>query len=144
MAGETTSVAASASRNFYDNPGAGAFFVPFSLSFSTTQNELNDVMQAGYIPPFARVVAVYWGPTDMDTNGSPALVHKVTVGAVDVVTGLTGAQSGTASWSAVTSTAAATATSSSAQLVSVTSTTAAATAAAGTATLMLLCQKAAA
>lgn len=144
MAGETTSVASSAARTFYDNPGAGAFFVPFSLTYSTTQNELNDVMEAGYIPANTRVVAVYWGATDMDTNVSPAVVHKVTVGSIDVVASLTGAQTGTASWTAVTPTAAATAVSSSAQLVKVTTTTAAATAAAGTATLMLLCQKAAA
>lgn len=142
MAGETTSVSVATARAFYDNPGAGAFFVPFSLTFSTVQNELNDVMEAGYIPANARVVAVYWGPTDMDTNVSPAVVHKVTVGSTDIVTALTGAQTGTASWSAVTSTAAATAVSTSPALVKVTSTTAAATAAAGTAVLMLLCQKA--
>ncbi len=58
-------------------------------------------MQAGYIPPNTRVVAVYWGPTDLDTNVSPAVVHKVTVNAVDVVTGLTGAQTGTSSLSPV-------------------------------------------
>lgn len=144
MAGETTSVAASAARNFYAKPGAGAFFVPFSLTFGSTDNELNDVMEAGYIPPFARVVAVYWAPTDMDTNGSPVVVHKVTVGSTDVVTGLTGAQTGAASWTPVTNAAVTAATSSAAQLVKVTSTTAAATAAAGTAVLMLLCQTAAA
>lgn len=140
MAGETTSVSVATSRAFYDNPGAGAFFVPFSLTYSTVQNELNDVMEAGYIPANTRVVAVYWGPTDMDS--STAAVHKVTVGSTDVVTGLTGAQTGTASWNAVTSTAVATAVSSSPALVKVTTTTAAGTAVAGTATLMLLCQKA--
>lgn len=143
MAGETTSVAASAARNYYANPGAGTFAVEFSLTYSTTQNELNDVMEAGYIPPYAKVYAVGWYPTDMDTNGSPAAVHKVTVGSTDVVTGLTGAQTGTASFTPVTPTAAATATSSSAALVKVTTTTAAATAAAGTARLVLFCQTAA-
>lgn len=142
MAGETTSVAASAARNFYDNPGAGMFVVPYSLSFSTTQNELNDVMEAGYLPANTRVFAVIWAPTDMDTNGSPAAVHKVTVGSTDIVTGLTGAQTGTSSLTVCTQAAVTAAVSSSAQLVKVTTTTAAATAAAGTAGLYLLCQKA--
>jgi hypothetical protein len=140
MAGETTSVAASAARTFAQNPGAGAYWVFFNLTYSTTQNELNDVMQAGYIAPNTRVIQTYWGPTDMDTNVSPAAVHKITVNAVDAVTGLTGAQSGTSAISAVTSTFAATAPGTSAQLVLVTTTTAAATAAAGTAVLGLLCQ----
>jgi hypothetical protein len=144
MAGETTSVSASATRSFYDNPGAGMFLVPFSLTYSTTQNELNDVMEAGYLPPYARVVAVIWAPTDMDSNGSPTVVHKVTVGSTDVVTALSGAQTGTASFTVATQASLATATSSSAQLVKVTSTTAAATAVAGTAQLFLVCQKAAA
>jgi hypothetical protein len=141
MAGETTSVAASAARGFYDNPGAGAFWATFNLTFGTTDNELNDIMQAGYIGPNVRVLAVYFGPTDMDTNGSPAVVHKVTINAVDAVTGLTGAQTGASSLTAVTPTFAATAPGTAVQLVQVQSTTAAATAAAGTAVLALLCQK---
>ena len=140
MAGETTAVSANAARTFYDQTGAGAFLAVFSLTFGTTDNETNDIMQAGYIPPNVRVVAVGWHPTDMDTNVSPAVVHKVTVNSVDVVTGLTGAQTGTASWTPATATAIATTPGTSAQLVQVQSTTAAATAAAGTATLVLLCQ----
>lgn len=141
MAGETTSVAASAGRNYYDNPGAGSFFAIFNLTFGSTDNELNDIMQAGYIGPNVRVVSVGWYPTDMDTNGTPTLAHKVTINSVDAVTGLTGAQSGTSSTSAVTSTFAATTPGTSPQLVQVQSTTAAATAAAGTAVLVLHCQK---
>ncbi len=140
MAGETRTVAASAARTSYMNPGAGAYFVFFNLTFSTTENEAADVVQAGYIGPNVRVLGVSWHPTDMDTNGTPTLVHKVTVNAVDVVTGLTGAQTGASSYTPVTPTAAATAPGTSPQLVSVTSTTAAATAAAGTAVLGLLCQ----
>lgn len=142
MAGETTALSGAAARQFYDNPGAGAFLVPFSMSFSTTQNELNDVMEVGYIPPFCRVVAAIWAPTDMDTNVSPAVVHKVTVGSTDIVTSLTGAQSGAASFNVCTQASIVAATSSSAQLVKVQTTTAAATAAAGTAMLFLLCQHA--
>lgn len=140
MAGETRSVAATTARTLYQNPGAGAYWVFFNLTFSTTENETNDVVQCGYIAPNTRVVAVSWHPTDMDTNVSPGVVHKVTVNSVDVVTGLTGAQTGTASLTPVTATAAATTPGTTAQLVTMTSTTAAATAAAGTAVLGLLCQ----
>ena len=141
MAGETTSVAATAARTFNENPGAGSFWIFFNLTFSSTQNETNDVMEAGYIGANTRVVSVYWGPTDMDTNVSATVVHKVTVNAVDAVTGLTGAQSGASSLTAVTSTFASTAPGTAPQLVKVTSTTQAATGAAGTAVLGLHCQK---
>lgn len=141
MAGETTSLTASTARNFVDNPGAGAFLASFDLTYSTTQNELNDVYEVGVLPAYTRVVAVVWAPTDMDTNASPAVVHKVTVGSTDVVTGLTGAQTGAASLTVCTQASIAAAVSSSQQTVKVQTTTAAATAAAGTAKLILLCQK---
>lgn len=140
MAGETTTVAAIAARTYFDNPGPGSFFVTYNLTYSTTQNELNDVMEAGYLPPNTRVLAVIWAPTDMDTNGTPTVVHKVTRGSTDLVTGLTGAQSGTASLSVCTQASLAATPATSAEKVTVTSTTAAATAAAGTAQLILLCQ----
>lgn len=138
MAGETTAVAASAARVFKDNPGFGLFAVPFSLTFGTNDNQTADIMEAGYIGVGVTPYAVVWIPTDMDTNVSPAVVHKITVGSTDVVTGLTGAQSGTAQIvpvSAIMTTTAVT-------KVQVNTSTAAATAAAGTATLILLCQKA--
>lgn len=140
MAGETTTVSAALARQYYDVEGAGAFLSKFTLTFGTTDNELNDIMQAGYIGPNVRVVAVGFYPTDMDTNVSPAVVHKVTINGVDAVTGITGAQTGTSSWNPVTSTFAATAPGTAPQLVQVQSTTAAATAAAGTAIVELLCQ----
>jgi hypothetical protein len=141
MAGETTAVAASASKTFYDNPGAGTFWAKFNLTFGTTDNELNDIMQAGYIGPNVLPLVVGWFPTDMDTNGSPVVVHKVTINGVDAVTALTGAQTGTSSLTPVTPTFAATTPGTAPQLVQVQTTTAAATAAAGTGVLMLLCQK---
>ena len=137
MAGETTATTA------IDAPYAGAegtFLVPFTTSYSTSQNELNDVMEIGYLPANVTVYGFIYAPTDMDTNVSPALVHKVTVNGVDVVTSLTGGQTGTASWNVVTPTAVGTTPGTSPQLVTITSTTAAATAAAGTVTLALLCQ----
>lgn len=141
MAGETVAVAASAAKTYYDNPGAGAFWAFFNLTFASTDNETNDIMQAGYIGPNVRVLSVGFYPTDMDTNGTPTVVHKVTINAVDAVTGLTGAQTGTSSLSTVTSTFMATTPGTAIQLVQVQSTTAAATGAAGTAVLALLCQK---
>ncbi len=140
MAGETTSVANSASKLFYDNPGAGAFLCKFSAAYLSTETELNDVMQAGYIGPHVRVVAVGYYPTDLDT-GIAAVVQKVTINGVDAVTGLTGAQTGTSSWNPVTTTFAGTAPGTAPQLVQIQTTTAAATGAAGTVILELLCQK---
>ena len=142
MAGETTVLPANAGRLFYQNPGAGMFACEFSLTYGAAQNELADVMEAGFIPAYAKVYAVGWYPTDMDTNATPTVVHKVTVNAVDIVSGLTGAQAATPSFTPVSSAAAATATSASAQKVTVTTTTAAATGAAGTARLVLFCQTA--
>lgn len=139
MAGETTAVAASAAKLFTDLV-SGCFLATFNLTFLSTDNETNDIMQAGYIGPNVRVLAVGWYPTDMDTNVSPAVAHKVTINTVDAVTGLTGAQTGASSLTPVTPTFASTAPGTAAQLVQVQSTTAAATGAAGTAVLALLCQ----
>jgi hypothetical protein len=138
MAGETTSVAASSARLYSDVP-VGGFWATFSLTYGATDNETNDVMEAGYLPANVRTLAVIWAPTDMDT-GTPAVVHKVTVGSTDIVTGLTGAQSGTASLTVCLQAAIVATPSTSPALVKVTTTTAAATGAAGTALLLILCQ----
>jgi hypothetical protein len=132
MAGETTGTLA-------DVPfmlPTGQFIVPFTTAYGSTENETADVKNIGYLPPDVTVYGVHYRPTDMDTNGSPALVHKVTVGSTDIVTGLTGAQTGTGQTvpciplrlTAKTA-------------VTVTSTTAAATGAAGTLYLGLICQR---
>ncbi len=133
MAGETTTT--SNLNAPYELP-RGLFLVPFTLSYSTTQTELNDVMQAGYLPAGVTVHGVVYSPTDMDTNVSPALVQKITIGSTDVATALTGAQTGAKTFVGIvpyTTTAK--------TLATVTSTTAAATAAAGTLYLAFLCQK---
>lgn len=138
MAGETTAVSANAARVFKDHPGFGTFAVEFALTFGSTDNQLNDVMEAGYLGANVRPVAAIWIPTDMDTNVSPAAVHKVTVGSTDIVAGLTGAQTGTAQIVPCSTLM----TTTDVTKVQVQTTTAAATGAAGTATLILLCQKA--
>lgn len=141
MAGETVSLAASqvaALRQMSDGFGSGVFPVKFPrASFTTSNNETNDVMEFGYLPPYAVPLAALWQPTDMDTNVSPAVVHKITVGSTDIVTGLTGAQTGVANLAASARYTA----SASPALVKVTSTTAAATAAAGTADLTIICAR---
>lgn len=133
MAGETT--ATTALNPPFEAPD-GLFLVPFTVSFATTQLELNDVVECGYIAPNCTIYGVIYSPTDMDTNVSPALVQKVTVGSTDVVTALTGGQTGTKSFVGCTPLAL-----TAKSKVSITSTTAAATAAAGTVYLAFLCQK---
>jgi hypothetical protein len=133
MAGETTAVGSLIPP--YE-AAEGLFLVPFTLAYSTTQNETNDVMNVGYLPANVTCYGVIYAPTDMDTNVSPAVVHKVTVGSTDVATGLTGAQTGTKSFQPIAPLATTAKT-----LASVTTTTAAATAAAGTLYLAFVCQK---
>jgi hypothetical protein len=133
MAGETTG-----------SPGTqapiglptGLFVVPLSATYADTDNQLADVKQLGYIPADVTVLGFLYKPSDMDTNVSPLVQHKITVGSTDLATGLTGAQSGTASFVVCTPTRF-----TSKSLVTVTSSTAAATAAAGTLSLGVLCQK---
>jgi hypothetical protein len=134
MAGETTS--ALSSKVPYEGTGDGMFLVPFSVAYLSTDNQASDVMELGYLPANCTVYGFYYAPTDMDTNVSPAVVHKVTIGSTDVATGLTGAQTGTASVVAITPLALTAKT-----LAKVTTTTAAATGAAGTLPIAFVCQK---
>lgn len=130
MAGETT-VALSADPPFV--VPTGFFLVPFTVSYSTTQNETADVMELGYLPANCKVYGCIYTPSAMAAS---ALVQKITIGSTDVVTGLIGAVLGTSSlqtWSPVSLTAN--------TLAKVTSTTAATTPAAGTLTVAFLCQR---
>jgi len=133
MAGETT--ATTALNAPYELP-AGLFLVPFSAAFATTQLELNDVVEMGYAPSGVTIYGVIYAPTDMDTNVSPAVVQKVTVGSTDIATGLTGAQTGAKSFAGCTPLAL-----TAKSKVSITTTTVPGTAAAGTVYLALVCQK---
>lgn len=134
MAGETTSLPASAAFQAPKAYEAGCVAYYYTQPFSTTQNELNDVMEMGWLPPNVTVVGYLASATDMDTNVSPAAVHKITIGSTDVATGLTVAQAGTSASGAITPQVLTAKT-----LVKVQTTTAAATAAAGTFYLTLLC-----
>ncbi len=133
MAGETSTT------TVFKPPFVGAdglFLVPFTTAFSSTQNETDDIMQIGYLPANVTVYGFIYAPTDMDTNVSPAVVHKITLGSTDLVTGLTGAQTGAKSFQPCVPT-----TITADTLLKVQSTTAAGTAAAGTLYLAALCQK---
>lgn len=132
MAGETT---AAASADVPHEMPAGLFLVPFTVSYATTQLEANDVMELGYLP-VCTVYGIVYSPTDMDTNVSPAVVQKVTIGSTDVATGLTGAQTGAKSFVGIAPT-----TLTAKTLAKVTTTTAPGTAAAGTLYCAFLCQK---
>lgn len=133
MAGETT---AAASADVPFEMPAGLFIVPFTLTYATGQLEANDVMEAGYLPNGCTVWGVIYSPTDMDTNVSPGLVQKITIGSTDVATGLTGGQTGAKTFVGIVPQ-----TLTAKTLASVTTTTAAATAAAGTLYLGFVCQK---
>lgn len=133
MAGETT--ATTALNAPYELP-VGLFLVPFSAAFATTQLEANDVVEMGYAPSDVTIYGVIYAPTDMDTNVSPAVVQKVTVGSTDIAAGLTGGQTGAKSFAGCTPLAL-----TAKAKVSITTTTAPGTAAAGTVYLALVCQK---
>jgi hypothetical protein len=94
---------------------------------------LNDVLNMGYLPKGVTLVGFIAYATDMDTNGTPALAWKITVGSTDVKTGITIGQATAASTHSLTQfLAVAPTTTTEPTLVKVTFTTAAATAAAGT------------
>jgi hypothetical protein len=59
-------------------------------------DEANDIFELGYLPAGVVVHGFIVKATDMDTGG-PALVWKLRINGVDVVTGLTSGQAGTTS-----------------------------------------------
>lgn len=60
---------------------------------TTAIDEQNDICEFGYLPAGIKVHAFVVTTTDVDAGGSPALVYKLRVNAVDVVTGCTQGQS---------------------------------------------------
>lgn len=126
MAGETTSVSAAARVTGNKLPLCGALTGKlFTIPYATTQLELADVMEVGYIPEAVTLVGFLYAPTDMDS--ATGMVQKITVGGTDVATSLTGGQTGAKSYVAITPIVTTAPT-----LVSVTTTTAPTTPVAGT------------
>lgn len=131
MAGETTSLAATAwadSKVFQVLKGVALQVAEATATYSNTnQLETNDVMEVCYLPSGLKVYGIAVTATDMDTNVSPALVQKITIGSTDVLTGITNGQSGATSYLPLPTPY----TTSAIELVKITTTTAAATGATG-------------
>ena len=103
----------------------------WTTELATTQLELNDVIQMGYLP--AGVTCIGFVAFADDLDGATALVWKITVGVTDVKTGVTIGQAPAVSTHSLTQFLAIDpVTTTAATLVSVTFTTAAGTAVAGT------------
>jgi hypothetical protein len=131
MAGETTSLAASAlldARLVPEVPGPQLTAHEITVTYSATnQLELNDVMEACYLPIGIKIWMIGITATDMDTNGSPLLTQKITVGSTDVLTGINDGRAATSTLYQLP----AVYTTTGLELVKITNTAAAATAAAG-------------
>lgn len=133
MAGETTARSGIDSQVLPHCKGPILNGAVWTTELATSQLELNDVIQMGYIPNGATLLGFIAFADDLDSNGSPALAWKITVGATDVKTGITIGQASAASTHSLSQFLAIDPiTTTAATLVSVTFTTAAATAAAGT------------
>lgn len=108
----------------------------WTTELATTQLELNDVLNMGYIPTGATLLGFIAFADDLDSNASPALAWKITVGSTDVKTGITIGQASSVSTHSITQfLGIEPITMTEPTLVKVTFTTAAATAVAGTFTL---------
>jgi len=99
---------------------------------TTALDEQDDIFELGYLPPGVVVHGFVVTATDLDT-GTPALVYKLRVNGVDLVTGITVGQSAGSDvfWCTPTLTAGY-------EVVDAKVTTAAATAAQGTVTLRVI------
>ncbi len=133
MAGETT---ATTDLDAPYDPAEGFFTCSYTKAFATSQLELADIMELGWIPANTTVPGFSIKATDMDTNVSPLLVQKLTLGSTDLVTSITYGQTGTDGYRACVPTRVTAKT----KLV-VNNTAAAATAAAGTLYVTAFCQK---
>jgi hypothetical protein len=133
MAGETTARSGIDAQVLPLAQGPILNAAVWTTELATTQLELADVIQMGYIPSGVTLIGFVAFADDLDSNGSPALVWKITVGASDVKTGITIGQATAVSTHSLTQFLAIDpVTTTAATLVSVTFTTAAATAVAGT------------
>lgn len=132
MAGETTSRTGISDVVMPKAIGPMLTGAVWTTELATSQLQLADVLNMGYLPKGVTLVGFIPFVDDLDADASPALVWKITVGSTDVKTGLTLGQAA----SLVTNTGGFIAveplTTTATTLVSVTVTTAAATAAAGT------------
>lgn len=87
MAGETKAVPTAFAKPKRQLAGSGLCCTVFSNAVATTEQELADVVNLGYLPAGVTVVAVGIATPDMDS--STGIVQKVTIGSTDVLTGIT-------------------------------------------------------
>lgn len=131
MAGETTKLGATAWRDAQlvpEVPGPTLTAYEVSATYSATnQLELADVMELCYLPAGLKIWAIGVTATDMDTNGSPLLTQKITIGSTDVLTGINDGRTGASTMYQVPTPY----TTTGLELVTITNTAAAATAATG-------------
>lgn len=131
MAGETTARSGIDAQVLPLAQGPVLNGAVWTTELATTQLELADVIQMGYIPAGVTLIGFVAFADDLDT--ATALVWKITVGAADVKTGITIGQAAALSTHTLTQFLSIDpVTTTAATLVSVTITTAAGTAAAGT------------
>lgn len=131
MAGETKAVPTAFIKPKVQLSNAALTGTVFSNLVATTEAELADVVQLGYIPAGVTVLGFFIATPDMDD--STGIVFKITVGSTDVLTGITTAVLGSVATQVPSVRAIIPYTTTAKTLVSVTFTTAASgTAAAGT------------
>jgi|GEM_PF-2014185 len=87
MAGETKAVPTAFLKPQRKLAGSALCCTTFSNAVATTESELADVVELGYLPAGVTVVAVIVTTPDMDS--STGIVQKVTIGTTDVLTGIT-------------------------------------------------------
>ena len=127
MAGETTALTRGSQRFGRKLSSAALCANPFTLTFGATDNQTNDIMQAGYIPAGVTLIGFAVVATDMDEHVSPTVVHQILLVSTALVSGITLGQAGGAGFYPCTPT-----TTTAATVLNVKSTTAASTAAGGT------------
>lgn len=99
MTAATVAVAASAIHQVPKPYSTGLVGVPFTAAMATTQiDDVSDITELGYLPENCTVVGFIVSATDMDTNGTPLLVGKLTLGSTDVVTGIADGKTGTSTF----------------------------------------------
>lgn len=93
MTASTVAVAASAAHLVPKGYEIGLAGLLFTAAIATTSlDDIGDIVELGYLPANCTVVGFIVNATDMD-SGSAALAYKLTLGATDVVTGITTGQS---------------------------------------------------
>ena len=87
MAGETKAVPTAYLKPKRQLAGSGLCCTVFENAVATTEAELADVVNLGYLPAGVTVIAVGIATPDMDS--STGIVQKITIGSTDVLTGIT-------------------------------------------------------